>query len=99
MKMECYVIATGKRLPTSEGIVVSSYLIMQLHTSLTDVILTHMVTVAYTSNGIKNVPFHHKYSNTQCCSTQQTVFCTHLLKNGSYFSGLKGINKLRYKTQ
>ena len=37
--MLCYV----NRLPMSEGIMAYSYLITQLHTSLTDVIHTYMV--------------------------------------------------------
>jgi hypothetical protein len=45
------------------------------------------------------IPFTIKYRSTQCCSTQQTIFHTHLLKNGSHFSGLKGIKNLRYDTQ
>jgi len=44
-------------------------------------------------------PFTINYRNTQSCSTQQTMYYKHLLENGSYFSGLKGINKFRYKTQ
>ena len=40
LKMECYVVAIGKWLPMSEGIVASSYLVTQLHSSLTDVIQT-----------------------------------------------------------
>jgi len=43
--LECCVALTGKWLPMSEGIIASSYLITQMHTSLTDVIHTHIITL------------------------------------------------------
>ena len=96
---------TGKWLPTSEGIITSSYLITWLHTSLTDVIHTHVATLTlrwrykHFPQHKKMIPFTIKYRNTQCCSTQQTMFHTHLLKSDWHFSGLKGIKNLRYKAQ